>query len=147
MKWAKKQSKMFPELLLFETEAEQKRVFKVASKGIYLNPLYWLLLIGLAVFMNIVLRSAGRTFGPTFSVPESMVGGIAGGISGGLSAAGALWISKRKIQYSLRKQLNDTGVSICMKCGYQLQGNTSGVCSECGTRIENLVESDREKNS
>ncbi len=133
MKWVKKQSRMFPELLLFETEAEQKRAFKKASKGIYLNPLYWLLLIGLAIFMNVALRSAGRTFGPAFSVPDSMVSGIAGGISGGLSAAAALWISKRKIQHSLRKQLNDTGVPICMKCGYQLKGNTSGVCPECGT--------------
>ena len=24
----------------------------------------------------------------------------------------------------------------CQKCGYNLTGNVSGVCSECGTRIE-----------
>ncbi len=25
---------------------------------------------------------------------------------------------------------------LCLKCGYNLTGNTSGVCPECGTKIE-----------
>ena len=26
---------------------------------------------------------------------------------------------------------------LCVKCGYNLTGNVSGACSECGTEIEN----------
>lgn len=31
----------------------------------------------------------------------------------------------------------------CLKCGYNLKGNVSGVCPECGTKIERVVKAPR----
>ena len=35
----------------------------------------------------------------------------------------------------LRKQLRRRKKGLCLKCGYDLTGNTSGACPECGERI------------
>ena len=37
----------------------------------------------------------------------------------------------------LRSRVDDSQVR-CLGCGYNLTGNTSGVCPECGTRIDEL---------
>ena len=42
---------------------------------------------------------------------------------------------RRRIQRSLWRQLTECGVPCCIKCGYDLTGNVSGVCPECGERI------------
>jgi hypothetical protein len=34
--------------------------------------------------------------------------------------------------------------SKCRRCGYDLRGNVSGVCPECGTRIKSLQSDERE---
>lgn len=47
-----------------------------------------------------------------------------------------LWFMRRNIRRRLRAQLASKGVPICIPCGYNLTGNLSGVCSECGTKIE-----------
>ena len=43
---------------------------------------------------------------------------------------------KRKITRLLWRQLAEYGVPCCIACGYNLTGNVSGVCPECGTKIE-----------
>ena len=36
----------------------------------------------------------------------------------------------------LREQLVARGIPICIKCGYDLTGNESGACPECGTACD-----------
>ena len=45
-------------------------------------------------------------------------------------------IARGRVQLCLRKRLRELGYPICIPCGYNLTGNTSGVCPECGTGIE-----------
>jgi hypothetical protein len=40
---------------------------------------------------------------------------------------------RRSLRRSLRRQLNALSKPTCMKCGYNLTGNVSGICPECGT--------------
>ena len=43
-----------------------------------------------------------------------------------------LWLATRSRRlYARRRRLG-----LCLRCGYDLQGNTSGRCSECGEAIE-----------
>jgi 4-amino-4-deoxy-L-arabinose transferase-like glycosyltransferase len=43
-------------------------------------------------------------------------------------------------QIRRRRKLRSIEGVFCSKCGYNLTGNVSGVCSECGKAIENVVQ-------
>ena len=49
---------------------------------------------------------------------------------------GVFWLGRRDLRRLLRQELNARGIPICMKCAYDLTSNESGVCPECGTKIE-----------
>ncbi len=52
--------------------------------------------------------------------------------SGPCFAGLILWLAIEDVRRAPRKK---DGPPICAKCGYNLTGNASGVCSECGTGI------------
>ena len=45
-----------------------------------------------------------------------------------------LW-QRQRVQTSLRRQLASMAGKVCIDCGYDLRGNVSGRCPECGTKI------------
>ena len=45
------------------------------------------------------------------------------------------WPFRRHIQRSLREQLAESGIPVCIQCGYDLTGNESGMCPECGNEF------------
>ena len=47
------------------------------------------------------------------------------------AAAPLAWSARRVI--ALRRRLRDRRHGLCLACGYDLTGNVSGVCPECGT--------------
>jgi hypothetical protein len=50
----------------------------------------------------------------------------------------AIWeiaVARKPIRHSLRGHLIKIGVPVCLKCGYDLKGNVSGICPECGEGI------------
>jgi hypothetical protein len=42
-----------------------------------------------------------------------------------------IWIEGRRVERYLWAELDD----VCNSCGYNLTGNTSGTCPECGTPV------------
>ena len=42
------------------------------------------------------------------------------------------WLFRKSIRRSIREQLTGMGIPCCVHCGYNLEGNVSGVCPECG---------------
>ncbi len=42
---------------------------------------------------------------------------------------------RRRIALSLRRMLIERGEFICLQCGYNLTGNVTGSCSECGVGL------------
>jgi hypothetical protein len=60
-------------------------------------------------------------------------GSVALGAIVGLTPVLAVLAFRRSMRYSLRREL--TKVGLCASCGYDLTGNTSGQCPECGARV------------
>lgn len=47
-----------------------------------------------------------------------------------------LRVFRRRVRRELRELLRQRGIKVCPRCGYNLAGNESGICPECGTVIE-----------
>ena len=60
---------------------------------------------------------------PCFMIPLVLV----------LQFAVLLRFSRQRSGPLLRRMLTELGKPICTRCGYDLAGNTSGICPECGT--------------
>ncbi len=60
-------------------------------------------------------------------------GGVA--IACAIVAARGVRVCGQRLRYSLRCQLESQGIPCCFVCGYNLTGNVSGVCSECGKEV------------
>jgi hypothetical protein len=54
------------------------------------------------------------------------------GVVAALAVYLVIWLVRRRITRNLRQQLTERGLPTCMACGYDLTGNLSGVCPECG---------------
>ena len=61
-----------------------------------------------------------------------------------LALAVAVWSTRRGIRRRLRVQLVASGIPICIPRGYNLTGNVTGVCPECGTEIPSASASAQE---
>ncbi len=46
----------------------------------------------------------------------------------------SIWPSLWLIRYPARRKKSRMRRGLCLKCGYNLAGNTTGVCPECGTQ-------------
>ena len=47
----------------------------------------------------------------------------------------ATWFTREDIRRRLRAELAKKGIPVCIPCGYNLTGNVSGICPECGKAI------------
>ncbi len=50
--------------------------------------------------------------------------------------AGVCWLKGPPLRWRRGEDTGDYPPGHCQKCGYNLTGNVSGVCPECGTKIE-----------
>lgn len=61
---------------------------------------------------------------------------------------GITYLFRARIRRYLRKELAESGVPICVKCGYDLRGQSAPRCPECGTPFdEQLFNCEREKSA
>lgn len=44
-----------------------------------------------------------------------------------------------RVRAEIRRQLNALAIPTCVSCGYDMTGNASGVCPECGAAIKGFV--------
>ena len=122
----------FPELSRFESEKAQRRALSVATRHMGLRGILWAALFLLCFWsLGLVARFLG--------IPDwarDYVGSAVGGLSFSL---GFVWICRRDLQRSLRKQLLERGVPICVRCGYDLRGQTAPRCLECGKPFDKAL--------
>jgi hypothetical protein len=50
-----------------------------------------------------------------------------------------VWLVRRAASRNIRRALNRRGLPTCVSCGYDLTGNESGCCPECGTTVSRPV--------
>ncbi len=125
--------RLFPELARFESEKAQRRALFVATRHMGLRGILWaalVLLWGLSVAL--VARFVG--------IPDWALRYVVYPLLVALPAgSGPVWFGRRYVQRSLRRQLLERGVPICLRCGYDLRGQTEPRCPECGKPFDEAL--------
>lgn len=65
-------------------------------------------------------------------IGPDLLGPLLAALSGGLMVGAGLHLFRRRIRRSLRQQLIEIHVPICLECGYDLRGQVEPRCPECG---------------
>ena len=133
-------SRRYPEIELFDSPAAATDAVRAWKKQLYRKPMFWVALVGYGCGAGVCVAVALMLVRRWVAVPLSMfgglIGGIAGGIIGGSGVAAATWFWGRRFHRFLRERLLALGVPVCLKCGYDLRGQTEPRCPECGTPFD-----------
>ncbi len=89
-----------------------------------------LVIVGVAV-IKLWDRSEAMGFVTTYPIDVIVVGGV---VAVPILPA---YLVSRMVFTRLRWQAGDEEEPYCVHCDYDLTGNVSGVCPECGQRIQN----------
>ena len=121
--------RIYPELDRFPTQDAKRLAMRRAKNLRNLSGAYglWLVLAGTLFFGWLI--SAWL-----HSVAHQIVRMIVATLLGMLMTIGVLWSISLRIRMSLRRQLLELGMPICLTCGYDLSGAVSNVCPECGNK-------------
>jgi len=126
-------SRVFPELSFFPSDKERNLAMRKAYRPVILGPRYWLYVIFAAV-VSVPVGKAVLYYLHLLGIALNL-GAVVGGLIGGF-AGSAFYFFRRRIARSLRQQLRDRGVVLCIQCGYDLRGQTENRCPECGERFD-----------
>ena len=127
--------RLMPELKELETPRDREKALGRASRvAIDRNPRAWLFLASCftvyLVFLAGVIKFRQLLSHPNacfmLTVTCFMIGFI----------LLPLLVFQSRIRRDLRRQLFEQGHPICIPCGYNLTGNDSGRCPECGWEID-----------
>ena len=119
---------LVPELHLLKDTDERIRALQFCRNAIRRRTilLFVLLMIvgplGIFIYPGVLLWPRAIRIGGAF-------------VFGCLVGFGYLWLCRSRLQRPMREYLNSSGMRVCMDCGYNLTGNVSGVCPECGEQI------------
>ena len=125
-------SRICPELAIFPSYKEQKQAWKKAYNS---SLKFWIILV---VYIPSLLmyifagRKIEQVLNEYFGIPPFVCIAFFCVIFITAYVYFTILIPRHGIRMSLRKQLIESGIRVCMNCGYQLEGNTSGICPECG---------------
>jgi predicted RNA-binding Zn-ribbon protein involved in translation (DUF1610 family) len=129
--WGEKlQRWLLPELALFATRAEANAAFRAGTRealqraGVPIGTIVVSLVTGYVWYRA---SQSSLTFWPRLALNS------AAGAMMALTAGLSLLRVRPHVRRLLRQQLVERAVQVCLSCGYDLTGNMSGACPECGT--------------
>lgn len=128
--------KQYPELQHFASPEQVKEAMHAWKKRLLKMPRFWFGLLGYTLGVGVLVLAILISLRPWLSIPSSMFGGIVGGVTGGSGMVVLTWFWRHRCQRFLRQQLIASGIPICLKCGYDLRGQTEPRCPECGTPFD-----------
>ena len=99
-------------------------------------PGFWFGLLGYACGVGVFVGAMLIPLRRWFNIPSSMLGGVVSGLTVGPGIVVLTWFWRHRCQRFLRQQLVASGIPICLKCGYDLRGQTEARCPECGTPFD-----------
>ena len=100
---------------------------------------FWFGLLGYTLGVGFVMALSLLFVRRYVPLSGAVYGGVVGGITGGTGVLFLQWVWRHRFRRLLRKRLIATGVPICIKCGYDLRGQTEPRCPECGTAFERTL--------
>ena len=127
--------RVWPELRYFKSREEMREAKKAFRHDGPYRRRTWittiLIAVGAGAFSSVVSRwlvSLGLSW-----VQASLVNMVLCGIAG---AAMFLLLWRRPYTRFVRRYLQDRGVAVCLKCGYDLRGQIEPRCPECGQAFD-----------
>ena len=124
--------RMYPELMRWGTDWNRRRALEQgrrdAFRGRWATAMcFWILSIGVIM---------GALFGAYSFGGSHWVRGSIQAASGPIVSIAYLIWQRQRVRTSLRRQLVSIGRLVCTWCGYDLRGDVSGRCPECGAGVE-----------
>lgn len=126
----------FPEFHLLPNDAERRRLLKYMRRSVFIgNPWFYIYVFGFLALTLAIVRLFQKPIVALLlriGVPP-LVGLIAlivlmiFGYYGGMSA-----LFQFKMRRVLRRRLQELGVAVCVKCGYDCRQLQEPRCPECG---------------
>lgn len=128
------------DLTRFKTTAQARRALRASKRACAGRvTLAWLLSVAVVIgpFVFLILGDRTRAWLLSLS-PYAYILMVAlpGALLGGCLLVLGFWLLRRPMRLSLRRQLNTQGIPTCLHCGYDMTGNTSDLCPECGTEFK-----------
>jgi len=125
--------RLLPELQRFPTDEERRSALLAAARVVNWNRIVWIALLvyaGLMLYGMLVIPNIYFAHKTWFMLIFLFVLLLAASVG--------FWASRIRLQNQLRLALRDQGIPICLKCGYNLYENHSGICPECGSPVGNM---------
>ena len=120
----------------FDSRESANAAYKSAWRAVVRTWQFWVFLILFLIAVPISLLSVLRTFGLWSVASPGISGAIYGALAGGCIGASFQLAFRNPVRRMLRERLAADGVPICVPCGYDLRGQTSPRCPECGTDFD-----------
>jgi hypothetical protein len=125
----------FPDLRRVDAGPARRQLWLSAYGPVLGNRTYWLIAGAVQVVAQIVLTVPLTQYARRAGFYGPAIGWGLPVLVAALACVVIIWLVRRWITRSLREELNRRGLPTCLACGYDLTGNVSGTCPECGTTI------------
>jgi hypothetical protein len=125
----------FPELRRVETRAARRELWRAAFHPVLKSPTYWLIALVAQVGVQSIFRFAGVRCGHWVGIGHVVMTYAATGAGAAVAAGLTVWLVRNRLTRNLRRELIERGLPTCLVCGYDLTGNVSGTCPECGKGV------------
>jgi uncharacterized paraquat-inducible protein A len=126
-------SKQHPELEHFASRVDARKAVHEWKKRLIRMPRFWFGVLLYTCAVGGAVAAITFWLGRRVHIPPIMWAGLVGGITGVSGFVAINWFWRHHLQRHLRQQLVARGIPVCLKCGYDLRGQSVPRCPECGT--------------
>ena len=132
----RRRSKRYPELEHFAAREDADRAVHDWKKRLMRSPRFWLGLVLYTAVVGGIVMAILISIRRRVLLPSSMFVGIVAGVTGVSGSIAINWFWRHRLRRYLREQLVARGIPVCVKCGYDLRGQSVPRCPECGTPFD-----------
>ncbi len=128
------QERLFPELKMIESQAERLRLLTEADQQTVGLGKRLAFIVVVATIVGAVAWLVFATITKWWAIPRWSIGASTAATCIVACVLGVQVFWRRPLRIHIRQALSQRGIPLCLGCGYNLTGNVSGTCPECGGR-------------